>query len=80
MTAENGPSIVYWLRDSLYSNITNRCTNPHFRIRNFMKGVGGFNLKLRGDPTAKEMISELQELMNKKKWKESSVSQIAYLQ
>lgn len=56
------------------------CTNRHFYIGNFMKGVGGFNLKLMGDPTAKEAISELQEVMNKKKWKESSVSQIAYLQ
>ena len=70
MTADKGSSIVYWLRDSLYSNITNMCTNRHFCITNFMKGVGGFKLKLRGDPTAKEIISELQEVMSKKNWKE----------
>lgn len=52
-------------------NITNRCTNNcQFCMRNFMNGVGGFNLKLRRDPRAREIISELQEVMNRKNWKE----------
>jgi len=71
MTAGKVPSTVYWLKDSLYLNITNRCTNNcYFCIRNFMNGVGGFNLKLKRDPTVAEIISELQVAINKKNWKE----------
>lgn len=71
MVARKQPSIVYWLGDRLYLNITNKCSNNcYFCIKNFRNGVGGFNLKLRRDPTVTEIISELREITNKKNWKE----------
>ncbi len=65
------PSIVYWLGNSLYLNITNRCSNNcYFCLRNFEDGVGGFNLKLRKEPSANEVITELQKVINLKNWSE----------
>ncbi len=66
-----GPSIVYWLGNNLYLNITNRCSNNcYFCIRNFWTGVGGFNLRLKREPTAEEVIFELQEVINARNWSE----------
>jgi len=71
MTAAKRSSTVYWLTDSLYLNITNKCSNNcYFCIKNFTNGVGGFNLKLKRDPTVTEILSELQEVVNKKNWRE----------
>ncbi len=70
-SGKKGPSLVYWLGSSLYLNITNRCSNScYFCIRKFRKGVGGFNLTLEKEPTPEEVISELQEVINKKSWNE----------
>ncbi|MGQ9514976.1 MAG: TatD family nuclease-associated radical SAM protein [Thermoproteota archaeon] len=65
------PSIVYWLNKNLYLNITNRCSNKcYFCIRNFADGVGGFNLKLKREPSIAEVISNLQNIINRRIWNE----------
>ncbi|MEM3694957.1 MAG: TatD family nuclease-associated radical SAM protein [Candidatus Bathyarchaeia archaeon] len=64
-------SIVYWLGNNLYLNITNRCSNNcYFCIRNFRDGVGGFKLKLEREPTIKEILNELQNVINLRNWSE----------
>jgi len=65
------PSIVYWLGDNLYLNITNRCSNNcYFCLRNYKDGINGFNLKLQKEPTTEKIITEIEEVINKKQWKE----------
>ena len=65
------PSVVYWLGNNLYLNITNRCPNNcYFCLRNFKNGIEGFNLKLPNDPSINEVIRELQAFINKKSWEE----------
>ena len=64
-------SVVYWLGNILYLNITNRCPNNcYFCFRKFKNGVREFNLKLRKEPSSNEVIKELQKVINRKKWKE----------
>lgn len=71
MPIEKKPSIVYWLGKNLYLNITNRCSNScYFCLRNFKDGVCGFNLKLQKEPSASEVIIELQNVINLKNWNE----------
>ncbi|MEA4924590.1 MAG: TatD family nuclease-associated radical SAM protein [Syntrophomonadaceae bacterium] len=55
--------ITYEVRDSLYLNITNRCTNNcTFCIRNKLDGVGtGNNLWLDREPTAAEIVTDIQK-------------------
>lgn len=51
--------LFYELGDSLYVNVTNRCTNCcTFCIRDH-SGVGGYDLWLKQEPTLEEMIQEL---------------------
>jgi cyclic pyranopterin phosphate synthase len=65
------PRIAYWLDNSLYLNITNKCSNNcWFCIRNFKKGVGGFNLKLEKEPTTAEVKAELEATLRLKRWNE----------
>jgi TatD DNase family protein len=71
------PSTVYWLsndnaRDSnLYLNITNKCPNNcYFCLRKLKNGLQEFNLKLREEPSSKEIIKELQKVINRKNWSE----------
>ncbi len=65
------PSIVYWLGDNLYLNITNKCSNRcYFCIRNFTNGIAGFKLKLDHEPNSKEVIRQLINHINRKHWKE----------
>lgn len=69
MAARKRPSIVYWLENNLYLNITNRCSNNcYFCIRNFRDNVGGFNLQLEKEPTLNEIIAELENVINKRNW------------
>jgi len=69
--ASKKPSIVYWLGDNLYLNITNRCSNNcYFCFRRYKRGIDGFNLKLREEPTQRQIIDDLQNFINKKTWKE----------
>jgi TatD family-associated radical SAM protein len=71
MTLRKSPNIIYWLGNSMYLNITNRCSNNcYFCLRNFKKGVGGFNLKLDKEPSVNEVLNELQEVINRKNWRE----------
>jgi TatD family-associated radical SAM protein len=71
MSDRKSPSVVYWLGNTLYLNITNKChNNCYFCLRNFMNGVGGFNLKLQKEPSVNDMISELQNFINMKNWRE----------
>lgn len=71
MSSKKSPSLVYWLGNSIYLNITNRCSNNcYFCIRHFKDGVGGFKLKLDKEPSFNEVISELQNVINMKNWSE----------
>jgi len=71
MTAKKRPSIVYWLGENLYLNITNKCPNHcYFCLRNFCNGVGGFNLKLEKEPDVSEIIAELGNVINRRDWRE----------
>ena len=65
------PSVVYWLGNSVYLNVTNRCSNScYFCFRKFKTGVKEFNLKLVEEPTEEEVKEELRKVMNKKNWSE----------
>lgn len=68
---KKSPSVVYWLGNNLYLNITNRCPNNcYFCFRKFKDGIDGFNLKLRREPSPNEVIKKLQEVINRKNWRE----------
>jgi len=57
--AETTP-VAYRIRDSLYINITNRCTNQCcFCVRQRDPYVKGHNLKLEHEPSAEEIISAI---------------------
>jgi TatD DNase family protein len=52
--------ITYPIRNSLYLNITNRCTSAcTFCVRYRTDFVKGHNLRLREEPTAEELIKEI---------------------
>ncbi len=71
MVGEEKPRTVYWLDNSLYLNITNKCSNNcWFCFKNFKQGVGGFNLKLKEEPTKAQAIAELKEALTLKRWSE----------
>ena len=71
MVHEEKPRIVYWLDNSLYLNITNKCSNRcWFCFRNYKKGVGGFNLKLEKEPTVAEVKAELETALALRRWNE----------
>ena len=68
---KRNPSIVYWLGNSLYLNVTNRCSNScYFCFRKFKNGIREFNLKLEKEPTSEEVIEELRKVINRKNWSE----------
>jgi len=65
------PKIVYWMDNTLYLNVTNRCSNDcYFCFRKFKNGIREFNLKLKNEPTVNEVQKELNKVINKKKWNE----------
>ncbi|MDD5174270.1 MAG: YchF/TatD family DNA exonuclease, partial [Candidatus Omnitrophica bacterium] len=54
---EEGAKIAYEIRDSLYLNITNECTNNcYFCVRAETSFVKGHNLKLDKEPTVEEIV------------------------
>ena len=56
---------IYEYRDAVYINLTNRCTNDcTFCVRNNHDGVGGYHLVLDKEPTAKDIIEELEKRDN----------------
>lgn len=72
MGQDEKPKIVYRLDNSLYLNITNRCSNScWFCIKRFKQGVAGFNLKLTKEPTNSEITAELAEIVNMRNWTEA---------
>jgi len=59
MTKEN---FVYELNNTLYINLTNRCTNScNFCIRNNHNSVGGKELWLTREPSFEDVIAQLPE-------------------
>lgn len=57
--------IVYKIRDTLYLNITNRCTNVcKFCIRFHTNYVKGHNLRLEREPEVKELIEAIDDPKN----------------
>jgi cyclic pyranopterin phosphate synthase len=65
------PRSVYWLDNKLYLNITNQCSNNcYFCLKRYKRGVGGFNLRLTHEPTAKEIIIDLAEVLHMRNWEE----------
>lgn len=71
MITRKTQSVVYWLKNNLYLNITNKCSNNcYFCIKNFRTGIGDFNLKLQEEPSTQEVINELQNFINLKNWDE----------
>ena len=65
------PAIAYWIGSSLYLNITNQCSNNcWFCFRKYKTGIGDFNLKLKRDPTATQVISELKNILPPRRWSE----------
>ncbi|MEM0356906.1 MAG: TatD family nuclease-associated radical SAM protein [Candidatus Bathyarchaeia archaeon] len=71
MVHKKKPSVVYWLGENLYINITNNCPNNcYFCLRNFKEGVGSFNLKLEREPSTAEIIAEIEGVINKRNWRE----------
>ncbi|MFB3897027.1 MAG: TatD family hydrolase [bacterium] len=54
------PSIAYQTRNSLYLNITNRCTNNcYFCVRSYTDYIVGHNLRLKKEPTVEEIIAAI---------------------
>jgi len=71
LITDEKPNVVYWLGSSLYLNITNKCSNRcWFCLRNFKQGVGGFNLKLKTEPTIAEVEAELEQVLSMRRWHE----------
>ena len=71
MVSNKKSAIVYWLDNTLYLNITNQCSNNcWFCFRNYKSGVGGFNLKLKREPTAAQVFSELETVLLSRSWSE----------
>jgi len=59
---------VYKIKDALYVNFTNKCTNRcNFCIRNTNNGIAGFELWLDKEPTAEEIIAEAEKFTGLKK-------------
>ncbi len=59
--------ISYKIRDTLYLNVTNRCTNVcKFCVRFHTDYVKGHNLRLKKEPTAEELIKAIGDPKNYK--------------
>lgn len=66
------PSLVYWIGNSLYLNITNQCSNHcWFCFRNFKQGISDFNLKLTAEPDSATVIAALKEALPTRRWNEA---------
>ncbi len=53
---------AYEYKGNLYINLTNQCTNAcDFCIRNMGPGVGGEDLWLKDEPTAADVISQMEK-------------------
>ena len=71
MAKDEKPKTVYWLDNKLYLNITNKCSNRcFFCLKNFKRGVGGFNLKFAEEPTVAQIMGELGQVLSMRNWDE----------
>jgi TatD family-associated radical SAM protein len=69
MAQDEKPKTVYWLDNTLYLNITSKCSNScFFCLKRYKRGVGGFNLKLAGEPSVTEITAELAEVLHMRSW------------
>jgi GTP 3',8-cyclase len=69
MTQNQKPRTVYWIENTLYLNITNKCSNScYFCFKRYKQGIDGFNLKLTLEPTFEEIISELATVLQMRTW------------
>ncbi len=69
MAQDEKPKTVYWLDNTLYLNITNKCSNScFFCFKRYRRGVGGFNLKLTKEPSVAQIVGELGEVLNMRSW------------
>ena len=60
-SGDDSPKIVYPIRNTLYINLTNRCTNNcTFCARQNSYYVKGHNLKLEHEPNADDVLAEIQ--------------------
>jgi TatD DNase family protein len=60
LDCESAPRIAYPIRDSLYLNITNQCSNACvFCVRNHTDFVKGHNLRLDHEPTYQEVVDSI---------------------
>lgn len=65
------PKIAYQIRESLYLNITNECSNEcYFCVRFKTDYVRGHNLRLPKEPTLDEVIAELESAGDLTSYKE----------
>lgn len=63
LNQKSPPKIAYPIRNSLYLNITNLCSNScSFCVRNYTDFVKGHNLRLDHEPTYQEVIESLNHL------------------
>lgn len=63
-----GETFAYKIKESLYLNVTNRCTNAcSFCIRSIANDVSGYNLRLHREPCLDEMTKSI---MKYKQYKE----------
>ncbi|KJR44041.1 TatD family hydrolase [Candidatus Magnetoovum chiemensis] len=61
-TPSSADVYAYKIRNSLYLNITNKCTNHcGFCVRNVKDFVKGHNLRLKKDPTYEEIIAAIKD-------------------
>ena len=71
MVKDEHAKTVYWIDNKLYLNITNKCSNRcFFCLKNFKRGVGGFNLKLAEEPSFAQITNELSDVLNMRSWDE----------
>jgi TatD family-associated radical SAM protein len=69
MSQLKSPKTVYWLDNTLYLNITNRCSNScYFCLKRYRSGVGGFNLKLTEELSTQQVNAELSEVLFSRVW------------
>ena len=67
--ADETPKTVYWLDNTLYLNITNKCSNScYFCLKRYRRGVGGFNLKIAEEPSVAQITAELGEVLHMRNW------------
>jgi TatD family-associated radical SAM protein len=64
-------SIVYWLNNNLYLNITKKCSNNcYFCIKKFKNGIKDFNLRLEQEPKFQEVVKQIQNFIHENICKE----------